>query len=154
MENFFQNVEKQLKRAGIATSSTIRGCTAKEIETLEKQSGVKLPESYKGFLARFGKQAGQFFTGEDCFYDRLRNLRADAEFLLKENNEPFTLPQDIFVFSMHQGYEFLFFSTNAGDNPPVAQYVEGQGPPQIVWSKFTDFLIDAINQHVKFFSDR
>lgn len=49
----------------------------------------------------------------------------------------FTLPADAFVFSMHQGYEFNFFVICEGNDPPVYKYVEGGGPPVLVWDSFS-----------------
>ena len=148
MNNFCQRVVERLKIAGLATSFSIQGCSLEEINALEKFFGVLFPESYRSFLTCVGKQAGKLFTGTDCFYIDLQTLRSVAEALLKENEEDFILPQEAFVFSMHQGYEFLFFLTSMGDDPPVFQYVEGQGPPQIQWPSFTDFLWGSIEQHV------
>lgn len=149
MNNLCQKVTERLDITGLANKFSVRGCSAKEIGALEKFFGVQFPESYKNFLACIGKQGGELFMGTDCFYDDLRNLRSAAESLLKENEENFTLPQDSFVFSMHQGYEFMFFPTNAGEDPPIFQYVEGQGPPQKQWLSFTDFLWESIEQHAK-----
>ena len=120
-----------------------------EVDSLEKFFGVQLPKTYKSFLTCIGKQSGKLFIGTNCFYDDLLGLRTAAESLLKENEESFILPEDSFVFSMHQGYEFMFFLTKAGEDPPIFQYVEGQGSPQIAGSCFTNFLWESIEQHAE-----
>jgi len=50
---------------------------------------------------------------------------------------------------MHQGYEALFFDSTASDDPPVYQFVQGQGPPEIVWPSFTAYLRDVASQYYK-----
>jgi SMI1-KNR4 cell-wall len=75
-------------------------------------------------------------------------LQEEAVALLNYNNEDFILPTDAFVFSMHQGYEFKYFKTSEGDDPPVYQYVEGNGhPPVMVWNSFSSYLTYCIAQH-------
>jgi len=58
-----------------------------------------------------------------------------------------TLTPTLFVFGMHQGYEAVYFDTEAGDDPPVYQYVQCQGPPEIVWPSFTTYLRDVASQY-------
>jgi hypothetical protein len=50
---------------------------------------------------------------------------------------------------MHQGYEFDYFIASEGGDPPVYQYVEGNGRPLRVWNSFSDFLRKSIGSHAK-----
>lgn len=61
----------------------------------------------------------------------------------------FALRPTHYVFGMHQGYEALFFDSTASDDPPVYQFVQGQGPPEIVWPSFTAYLRDVASQYYK-----
>jgi hypothetical protein len=99
-----------------------------------------------------GHRAGRFFQGTDIFYgDGLFDLRQDAEELLEEDegDEVIRLPEDAFVFAMHQGYEFTYFRLSEGDDPPVYQFMEGKGPPVKSWPSFSDYLIAYAELHAQ-----
>jgi len=132
----------------IANNKEIKGFTASEVEQCEQAIGAKLPNQYREFLLAIGHAAGLLFQGTDILFRNVENLlelRKDAEELLAENEETFVLPADAFVFSMHQGYEFNFFVISEGNDPPVYQYVEGDGPPVLVWDRFSAFIRNSIN---------
>lgn len=115
-------------------------CSEKDVRTIERKFKVSLPPVYLRFLYMMGRSAGTYQRGSSCFYPELLELRDWAEELLLENNfKP--LPEDAFVFWMHQGYQFAFFRLSEGDDPPVYYYHE-------VESK-EDFRLDA--QHVSDF---
>ena len=145
----FDGIVDRLNFTGLASSNSIRGCSEKEIAVLEKHFEIIFPRSYREFLKYFGRRAGQLFEGTDCFYEQLWDLRNWAEDLILENGLAFRVPRDAFVFSMHQGYEFLYIPTDAGDDPPVYQYVEDQGLPRLTWRSFTEFLLVSVEQHEK-----
>src|SRR5215470_1395873 len=46
-----QEVLRQLTEAGLATPSTVRGCTEPEIVVLEQELGIMLPRAYRAFLS-------------------------------------------------------------------------------------------------------
>ena len=118
-----------------------------DIAALEKVIGRKLPLQYREFLLGIGFGAGRFLQGTDIFLPSIEGLKTDAEELLRENNEGTELEEADFVFFMHQGYEFAYFNMSAGDDPPIYQYVEGNGPPVLAWNSFSDFLRDLIDQY-------
>jgi hypothetical protein len=137
-----------LSEYNIANDNEIQGFTASEVEKCEQALRLKLPNQYREFLLAIGHDAGLLFQGSDILFrnvDNLLELRKEAEYLLAENEETFILPTDAFVFSMHQGYEFNFFVISEGNDPPVYQYVEGDGPPVLVWDSFSAFLRKSIN---------
>lgn len=100
---------------------------------------------YRNFLLEIGHRAGLLFQGTDIFLGSIKELTKEAKGLLEENQESFNLPEDAFVFSMHQGYEFNYFRFSEGNNPPVYQYIEGEGEPKLAWDSFSSFLSDQIN---------
>ena len=137
MKQFAQD----LIRNGLATASEIRGCSGREISKLESYFGINLPESYKSFLSVMGHQAGTIYRGTDCFYRHLLDLRGWLEETLAEDQSPFRLTRDAFVFSSHQGVIYHFFYTidNRRD-PAVWGYGEGEMAPRKIDASFTEFL--------------
>ncbi|WP_042473909.1 SMI1/KNR4 family protein [Bacillus ndiopicus] len=129
----------------IATIEEIQGCSENEIKELEGEIGYSFPDMYRNFLLGIGHRAGLLFQGTDIFFRSIKGLTEEAIELLEENQESFNLPEDAFVFSMHQGYEFNYFRFSEGDNPPVYQYIEGEGEPKLAWDSFSSFLSDGIN---------
>jgi hypothetical protein len=100
-------------------------CTNDEINEIEEYYKLSLPKTYVEFLRTMGKGAGSFMRGSSCFYKDILTLKEWSCELLKEDNfQPLT--GEDFVFWMHQGYQFVFFKINAGDNPPVFYYLENQ----------------------------
>src|SRR5437660_297312 len=97
--------------AGLGDETAFRGCRDDEIDHLEGSLGVKLPSIYRRFLARMGHSAGVFLSGTDFLFASLPELRQQAERLLEEANVSFRLAEADFVFAVHQGYQFLYFTT-------------------------------------------
>lgn len=132
-----KELAEYLERKGCDLS----GCSEKQIAKIEEFFGVKLPSTYLEFLLAMGKDAGQFMRGSSAFYNEIFDLREGSIELLDENDFK-ELPDNTFVFWMHQGYQFAFFYLNEGDNPPVYYYYEGKTKNdfEIVENSFTDFL--------------
>lgn len=78
--------------------------------------------------------------GEDCFYDRIFELREYAEELLSDDGSNFRLKPSHFVFYCHQGYIFRFFDTAEGDDPQIYFYFERDMIPKVEYSNFREFL--------------
>src|SRR6266851_6487960 len=126
---YLDQVKARLEDLHIVSTDEIVPCTEDEVHTLERQLGFSLPGAYKEFLLWMGHGAGILLRGSDCFYQHLPPLRTWAEELLEENNFPEPLPEDAFVFFMHQGYQFNFFRISEGDDPPVHFYGEWTKQP-------------------------
>lgn len=139
----------RLIESGVCQENEICGASAEEVQALSESVGVSLPSAYQEFLLAVGNGAGAFLEGEDVFISEIGNLKEEAVSLLDGNGDAFTLPADAFVFLMHQGYEFDYFIASEGDDPPVYQYVEGNGPPVKVWNSFSDFLRESIDSHAR-----
>lgn len=108
-------------------------CSNDEIENLEVAYGLKFPLTYSSFLKSMGKGAGCFMMGSDCFYDTLDMINEEAKLLVRTNGFK-DIPQHAFVFWMHQGYQFAFFLSEEGDDPPVYYYNETAKEPDFVRS--------------------
>lgn len=128
-------------------------CTEEQIHSLERQYGLTLPMAYKEFLLWGGVYAAGLLEGSNGFFDDLSELREGAEKLLERNEFPEPLPKDAFVFLMHQGYVFWFFTASEGDDPPVYSYEEGEAavpyarvPFKKLSSSFSKFLEESLEQ--------
>lgn len=143
----------EIIKVEMAAGDTISGCSSEEIKQLEADLQVNLPGSYKEFLKAMGKSAGQFLNGSDVYYPDLEKLKESSKELLKDNGNPFKLrPQD-FVFFNHQGYQFMYFDTTAGDDPPVLRYIEGQSGPEEVDKHFSNWLVRSVKDECELFEE-
>jgi len=101
----------------------MESCSRTEVEALQALTSMTLPAVYLFFLERCGRGAGRWMLGSDCFYPALRSLNKCASELLIENGlEP--LPPDVFVFWMHQGYQFAYFELDGSKDPVVHYFTE------------------------------
>ncbi|CAN1213549.1 Knr4/Smi1-like domain-containing protein [Tumidithrix helvetica PCC 7403] len=141
---------EQMER--VLGENTLLPCSDRSITELEQKLEISLPKLYKEFLQMMGNGAGKFLQGEDCFYPQLPLIQGWAKELLQENNFPESLPDDAFVFFMHQGYQFSFFKLSEGDNPPIYSYCEGQEETHFIKNhdKFSDFLSVEIELYNKY----
>jgi hypothetical protein len=149
-ENALQIATRKLRQSGLASASDICACTDEQIADLESRMHLALPYTYRSFLSSMGEGAGKFLVGTDWTLPQLSGLRAKAEELLKECDlESTVLPATAFVFAMHQGYQFLFFDTVAGNDPPVFLFVEGEHEPQRVFNSFSEWLLQCVNEEIE-----
>ena len=137
---------KRLLEAGLATKAILKGCSAEEIKKLERALSVSLPTCYREFLAACGKGAGDFLVGTDWEYRLLVELQVDAAVLLVDCGQPALAPGS-FVFSMHQGYNFLCFHCDAGPDPPVHLFNEGETARQ-VFDSFGEWFQQCVEDEV------
>lgn len=99
------------------------GCKIHEIVELEKQLGVFLPETYKEFLLWMGKDPNTFLRGSEIAIEHLVKIQGWANEILEERGLPY-LPNNAFVFFIHQGYQFCYFLLDDGDDPKVYLFDE------------------------------
>ncbi|MEQ9480924.1 SMI1/KNR4 family protein [Coleofasciculus sp. F4-SAH-05] len=149
---YLDTVKQQLQQLGLVQPDELVGCTASEISKLEQELGISLPKAYQEFLLEMGHSAGQFLRGSDCFFKHLPYLREWAIELLEENNFHKPLPNDAFVFFMHQGYQFSFFILSEGDDPPIYSYCEGENKIKFTKSnaKFSGFIKQEVEIHKEY----
>lgn len=134
------------------------GCSAAEISKLEADANLNLPVAYKEFLLWAGNGLGDFAIGSDIFYEDadLVGMQQDARGILIENIFPHELPDDAFVFWMHQGYMFSFFRASEGGNPPIRNYREGENDGRILYNKeenFVAFVRDEIKYQASCYNE-
>lgn len=99
-------------------------CTLEEVEDLERWSRHRFPEAYREVLLWMGRGGGGLLGGSDCFYRHLKDRPSFAQELLEEDQFADKIPDNTFIFFMHQGYQFNFFYFDDGDDPPVSWYIE------------------------------
>ncbi len=130
---YFNNV-KELAALLEKKGQKLNSLNSNELSKIEKLNNKQLPSTYKSFLEKMGKGAGQFMEGSSVFYDEIFELHERAVKLIEENNFR-SLPSDAFVFWMHQGYQMAFFTIGESDNPIIYYYSETEG--------MTDFRKDG-----------
>lgn len=126
----------------------VEGATAEEIAALEAYAGGRLPGVYRHYLSGFGRRAGELFRGTDSGLaqrHRLR-LREPADRLVESSRAAFRLPPAAFVFLMTQGYQFAYFPTDAGDDPPVFRYHEGDALPAPLAASLSVYLLRCVEE--------
>lgn len=118
-----------------------RICSEAEIKELEKKHSLVFPTKYREFLLHGDSVFQQIMQGSDFHPPYLENLNEWARELLEENGSHFSLKDGDFVFSMHQGYQFLFFNCSEDPaDPPVYYYPEGEDGPRKSYNSFTNYL--------------
>ena len=149
---YLDRVKKQLIQLKLVKPDELVGCTRDEVSAIEQQLGISLPRAYQEFLLSMGHSAGQFLRGSDCFFKHLPQLQEWAIELLQENNFAGSLPEDAFIFFMHQGYEFSFFRLSESADPPTYSYCEGTNQTSFIKSheSFSEFLVTEVEIHAKY----
>ena len=143
-----EDAAQQLIAAGLASPGQLKGCSEADIAGLEAKFGVKLPATYRAFLAKMGRSAGKFLVGTDFLFQDLPTLRQQAERLLEQAGASVALGPADFVFTVHQGYQFLFFKTGAEPDPKVFLFVEGEDEFQQVADSFSSWLTGCVADEI------
>src|SRR5258707_14053477 len=153
---YLQRVKARLEELFIVRLDTIIACTEEEVHALEQEVGLLLPAAYREFLLWMGHGSGGLLGGSDFLYEDLILLQRDAAELMKEDTYPEPLPEDACVFLMHQGYQFGFFRTSEGDDPPVYRYSEGAEQSSITANAphFSEFLLGVVEDTAKIRSNK
>lgn len=120
-------------------------CSREDILSLERVLDAKLPKSYTEFLEAAGRGASKYMLGSMWTFNDLEIIQKEAIELLTQNGFR-ALPQNAFVFWMHQGYQFAFFIIGEEDNPPVYYYNETERNIDFIrtYEKLTDFFYDEL----------
>jgi len=125
----------------------IIGLESFQIDKIEKFYSLKLPEDYKFFLKTMGLDGGGFMKGEDCFYDRIFELKNYALELLEDDETEFKLKDSYFVFYSHQGYIFAYFDTSKNNiDPSIYYYMEGDMVPNKKYDDMNSFFKERLEK--------
>jgi hypothetical protein len=115
--------------------------TSTQIQAFEASLGLPLPAAYQGYLLIAGAEPPSGLIGSDCSGQDLLTLRDSANTLLEECGYPFSLPNDVVVFAMHQGYQFYFFHADGQSaDPKVYYFMEGAAQPLLKFETFSSWV--------------
>lgn len=148
--SFFEAFARKLVAAGLVDEDDpLVGLDAAEIAQLEEHFQVKLPAAYKNYLSVMGRSSGEFNSGSNFWYPEVLGFKKDACELLPRRLPAFNLSDHDFVFGTHQGYQFWYFDTRAGEDPPVFYYLEGDMPPVKKFDHFSELMEAMLQGHVR-----
>ena len=129
-KHFGLNFKAYLLDRGIGENEYFKflECSDEDIEQTRIEQDVEfLPRIYREFLLTMGYGAGTFLLGSAYTCNKLLDMKDAAKGIMELGNAQENLPDDAFVFFMHQGYTFCYFrTTNQDDDPPVFLYIEGK----------------------------
>src|ERR1700761_2887189 len=92
-------------------------CDEWTVRDVEQQLGVEFPPAYRAFLTVTGNGWAPLEGGHYAVEDGLANLQHSAQRIIMRGGA--TLPDDAFVFRVHQGFALNFFLFQDGEDPPV-----------------------------------
>lgn len=144
--------KERILESGLATASEIKGCSEAEIAELEAKWQITLPGCYRDFLSLMGREAGQLLCGTDWTYPSLDEVKEVALLIAPGTSKRDLSNRLLFPFASHQGYQFLYFWLNEGDNPPVWHYLEGGANAKEVSPSFSKWLMDCIEDEIADFN--
>jgi hypothetical protein len=131
---------------------TGEACDEWTVQDLEQQFGVELPPAYKAFLLLAGNGWEPLEGSHYAIEDNLANLQRSGQRIMKHDGGK--LPDDAFVFLVHQGYACNFFLTQDGEDPPVYEYVEGMPSVRRVAARLTEWLVAELSRSRAFREQR
>ena len=145
-ELYLDKAKARLEELKLLAHDEVSPCTEEEVAALEKQLNIHLPGAYREFLLWMGRDGGNLLVGTDYSYEILPKLKSWAMELLSEKNLSHLLPDDAFVFLMHQGYQFMFFRLSEGEDPPIYYYNQPAQQQSFVVSdpSFSAFMLGLI----------
>lgn len=127
---------------------TLKPASPNDVRQVESKFNVKLPFAYREFLNYMGRGASRFMVGSSVFMNELLELYDGALELCEENNIT-PIPENAFVFWMHQGYQALYFLPGEEEDPAIYYYHEGSGATRFEKQpiSFIDFLKTELVNH-------
>jgi hypothetical protein len=141
----WQAIYQRLLDSGLATPTSIQGCSKGELLQIEHFARRALPLPYRDFMLHFGKGAGRFLRDVEVFFPDVLRLKPIAVEILQDREDlTLVLPATAFVFAMRNREQFVFF-TNEGDDPPVQFYVSGGSAISTAGRTFGEFIAGEID---------
>jgi hypothetical protein len=136
--DFVETLASDILKSGLA--ARLEGCSDKELKEIESEFSVALPATYNAFMQKMGKGAGELWSS--CAYkypDVIDFCRDMADEFLQAHSD-FRLSTSDFVFIEHQGCEFFYFDTKAGEDPPVYRFGDKETVPVKVVDHLSHFF--------------
>ena len=137
-------IAAKIRDSGVLRKAKMKGCSEKEIASLEKEFGKKLPTAYREFLGLLGRGAGSFMSDLEMFFPEVAECNAKAEEILSWE-EGVELPETAFVFMTRYGEQFLFFEVDERNpDPPIYYFKEDAKGFKRLYDSIWDFVEDEI----------
>jgi ankyrin repeat protein len=119
-------------------------CVSEDIDSLEARLQVKLPRSYRRFLAELGHGLDDFMISDHW---RFRIDEVSDIYRNDEHRECCDLPDNYFVFAERNGCWWAFFVLDGNEDPPVFGFDDGerrsyQFVNRSVWDFVESLVID------------
>ncbi len=140
---FMSELVEFMIEAGIATPSSIRGCTDTEIEQLELSTGFQFPRALRAWLAAMGHECGSLADGDNLGYSGFDEASHVALQLTTASNSQWSLPDAALPFVQHQGYQFTFVYPQLADDPEVWLYMDTDPAPCLLAFSLSGWLREA-----------
>ena len=121
------------------------GSLLNEVEQLEREMDVILPESLKQYLLWSGKHHNVPLIGTDCF---ISDIQENTEYLPEffvENSLEHVSDEKFIVFYSHQGYVLAWVYLTGEDNPVVHYFAEGSTSKINTVSSIDDWFYDDLS---------
>jgi hypothetical protein len=140
-------LRERLISSGLCEPAQLRGCSEKDLETVEKHMGTRLPEEYKKVLRVLGKGAGDFCSDVKMYYPDIITLTDRARRLLSDYGT--TLPETAFVFASRDGEQMLLFHVGDNDADPEIYRWSDEKPTAFrkVFKSIWGFIEEQLDSH-------
>ena len=124
------------------------GCEETDIEALEAQVGLRLPDAHRQYLRLMGRESGRILWGCGALIDELPTTQRLARVLMRQHGHEAAIPPGAF-FIVFNGYHALLFECDGNPDPPVRSYLEGEPDAAQLprtFARFSDFLLSMLNE--------
>lgn len=137
----------KIHASGLCPADRMEGCSKELVAGLEQGIRRKLPAAYAQFLMALGKRAGGFLEGSTFAFRDVTIINEQARVLADESGV--AMPDLAFAFFMHQGYQFLYFLLDEGDDPLVHHYMEMEPAPTSTGLTFSAWFAGAVSDEIR-----
>ncbi|SFD54502.1 SMI1-KNR4 cell-wall [Chitinophaga sp. CF118] len=124
----------------------IQGISETEIENLEIEFKIILPDAYREYLFFFGKESGQLFTAYYTEIKYLLETRSEAIAALnfddRKTGPKASINEKYFLFGQWQGYVFYFFDCRENNQDPPVYALMDNGTIILHKPSFSIFIKD------------
>lgn len=97
-----------MENRGVAHKSDLIGVSDAEIQLLEAHFGVTFPNTYRQFLAGFGRSAGFLSPWMAIYFDDLKEIREQFDCLIAADNRPVALPaKAVLIGNWESVFDFI-----------------------------------------------
>lgn len=159
VQDDFDELIKRLIATGKAKREEFVVCSEEQINQLEKDHKVILPEEYKKFLRVMGGGAGDYLKSDhwEAFlpdFDGnlgIYHFPSEEEYL-QDGEEPVVMPKDFFVFASRLGEWDLGFFADGKDNNPIIYRIDDYANLKKSYDTIWGFIQEMV-EYYEYFSN-